>query len=313
MKLAARKFLILSLTSMRLMKFAVMLRSWSRSLFKERSLRLEDFTFFHDLEEVDMQRDSYASNRHSSQEPLLTAIVNLHRPDKYFETVIGDLKVQTAVSATEIILVVSNLTTAIRRVLETELASAARLVILDGAETSVYQAWNLALTEATMPFVTNVNDDDRRLPYSFEEQIFHIHERPHVDIHYGDFLLAQTPRERAEPHLIRHKVGVGDFTTDTLLFEMKNYVHAFPAWRRELHHELGPFRTDLTSAGDVDFWLRCLLSKKVFSRFPSEAPQNVYYWNPEGVSSSSGSKGAEEWGAILDNYGPNLIKRLANL
>ena len=84
-----------------------------------------------------------------------------------------------------------------------------------------------------------------------------------------------------------------------------NSPHNAPMWRKRLHSELGPFDTTLKSAGDHEFWLRCLQAGKVFYKI--NTPHVVYYLNPDGISTRPGTTGVSEGRNIQRRYGRKLL------
>lgn len=244
-------------------------------------------------------KSSMITSSRSIHGPELSALINLHRPELYWDDLLTDLESQTAAPKTELIFLLSDFNEELIEQVERRLTCYQHVQILNSSGLGVYGAWNLGLGHARSEFVTNVNDDDRRLANSFGEQIDFLSSSVDVDVAYTDFLVARSEWQRKYPSAISEKVTVGEVRLSRMLFEAENFPHAFPAWRLSLHDELGEFREDLTSSADVEFWLRCLYANKRFAHFDSPVPQNVYFWNEFGVSSASGSRGPTEWASIL--------------
>jgi hypothetical protein len=76
-------------------------------------------------------------------------------------------------------------------------------------------------------------------------------------------------------------------------------------WRAQLHGELGVFDTSFKSAGDYEFWLRCMRHGKRF--FKLNAPHISYFQNPAGISTSPDTKGFEEARRLMKKYARELI------
>jgi hypothetical protein len=68
---------------------------------------------------------------------------------------------------------------------------------------------------------------------------------------------------------------------------------------------VGKFDTRYRSAGDYEFWLRCLANGKTFRKI--NTPHVAYYHNPEGISTQSETRGTEEAQDILKRYSGKLI------
>jgi len=84
-----------------------------------------------------------------------------------------------------------------------------------------------------------------------------------------------------------------------------NSPHNAPMWRKSLHKEVGYFDTSFKSAGDYDFWMRCLLAGKTFYKLNDA--HVVYYQNPEGISTRPDTKGVQEGRRIFKTYARRLV------
>ncbi len=168
----------------------------------------------------------------------------------------------------------------------------------------IYEAWNIGVREARGELLTNVNLDDLRRRDSFEIQAATLQALPDVDVVYQDVHYA------LEPHLPFERVAALGFTsrvpqvTPAVMLSF-NPPHNAPMWRRRLHDELGPFDTRYRSAGDYEFWLRCVAAGKVFHRVAD--PHAVYYQNPEGISTRADSPGHRETREITARYAARLL------
>ena len=87
-----------------------------------------------------------------------------------------------------------------------------------------------------------------------------------------------------------------------------NSPHNAPMWRKSLHDELGLFDTGYRSAGDYEFWVRCLSNHKTFGKI--NAPHVVYYQNPEGISTRPDTQGLAEFYRILSLYSEKLTSSI---
>jgi hypothetical protein len=84
-----------------------------------------------------------------------------------------------------------------------------------------------------------------------------------------------------------------------------NSPHNAPMWRRRLHRDIGPFDTSYRSAGDYDFWLRCVQAGKIF--FKVNDPHVVYFVNPEGLSTQPDTRGIDEANRARKEHDHQLI------
>tara|TARA_R100000664_G_scaffold26904_1_gene37295 strand:- start:226 stop:474 length:249 start_codon:yes stop_codon:yes gene_type:complete len=75
-----------------------------------------------------------------------------------------------------------------------------------------------------------------------------------------------------------------------------------PLWKKDLHRKNGLFDSSYTSAGDLDFWLRCVKNGSEFKRLPEIL--GLYYYNPQGLSTSSSNsiKKSNEEKKVFEKY-----------
>jgi len=85
---------------------------------------------------------------------------------------------------------------------------------------------------------------------------------------------------------------------------LSNSPHNAPMWRRQLHSDVGMFDTSYRSAGDFDFWLRCVRAGKTF--FKINDPHVVYFVNPEGLSTRPDTRGIEEPDRARIEHSPRI-------
>ena len=173
----------------------------------------------------------------------------------------------------------------------------------------IYAAWNLAISQARGEFLTNANVDDLRRSDSLECQLEALRQRPDVDVVYQDFYYTMDPElsyaeVAAHGYLSRLPSAI-----DAEVLMSCNPPHHAPMWRRRLHDELGPFDTSLRSAGDYDFWVRCLAAGKRFVK--ADEPTAVYYQNPAGVSTRPDTRGHAESRLVLRRHGRRLLRSTA--
>lgn len=168
----------------------------------------------------------------------------------------------------------------------------------------IYDAWNLGVKAAQGEYLTNTNLDDLRRVDSFELQAAVLENLPFVDITYQDFYYTFDPRLPFD-EIARYGYESNlPIVTPHNMMEF-NSPHNAPMWRRRLHDELGYFNTHYRSAGDYDFWLRCLAAGKCFYKLND--PHVVYYQNPKGLSTRSDTRGVIEAKEILSDYGRALV------
>lgn len=168
----------------------------------------------------------------------------------------------------------------------------------------IYEAWNVAAKAAKGMYLTNTNMDDLRRHDSLMLQAGVLDNLKFVDVVYQDLFYTFDPRLPFDE--------IADFGLQTTLpvitpHNMLDYnsPHNAPMWRKSLHDELGYFETRYRSAGDYDFWMRCLAAGKRFYKIND--PHVVYYQNPKGLSTRPDTRGLAESCEILKSYGRKLV------
>lgn len=298
-----KRLIVYSLAKLKLIDIAVYLQTTKRKLKTKLGFAHVNFPFEITPPEMAVLKSSHFKFSFlDSSNTILTAIVNLHRPDEFAETVLADINSQSAIDQTEVIVVLSKSNDELTSSIRASLSSVKNLKIFTAENKTVYGAWNKAIVNSNSPIITNVNDDDRRLSHSFAEQIDFMLQNPGIDVGFTDFLVMFDHAEFVPGSLELPRATVGSFSLESTLLEGANPVHAFPVWRRGNHASAGLFDASMKSSGDIDFWVRCSLSGLTIEKFKSPAPQNIYYWNQQGVSSSPNSPGTEEWGIIMKRY-----------
>ncbi len=167
----------------------------------------------------------------------------------------------------------------------------------------VYDAWNVGVQMARGRYLTNTNVDDLRRRDSFAIQANALDRYPWADVTYQDVLYnfdASLSFDEVDEFKFRSELPI--VTPNNLL--TFNSPHNAPMWRKSLHQELGLFDTSFKSAGDWEFWLRCLSKGKKFHK--TNTAHVVYFQNPEGLSTRPDTKGVEEGREVLKRYARKL-------
>lgn len=168
----------------------------------------------------------------------------------------------------------------------------------------IYDAWNVAAKAARGAYLTNANMDDMRRHDSFALQAATLENLPFVDIVYQDLWYTFDPRlsfEEITAFGLQTRLPV--ITAHNML--RFNSPHNAPMWRKRLHDELGYFDTHYHSAGDYEFWMRCLAAGKKFYKIND--PHVVYYQNPKGLSTRPGGRGLAEAMQVNKSYCRKLM------
>ena len=185
----------------------------------------------------------------------------------------------------------------------------------------IYNAWNACLEVARGRYITNANVDDIRVPWAMESLAQALDEDQKTDVVYGRYIVMNEYIEgMADLCQNQSDSGIdGNFATlnyrikqfpplnalgalsqvkdwkvfPSLPFSFQtqtriNSPHCAPMWRANLHHSIGMFDTNYQSAGDYEFWLRCLANGKRFKSVPDFL--TFYYANPDGMSTKAGNQ-----------------------
>jgi glycosyltransferase involved in cell wall biosynthesis len=169
----------------------------------------------------------------------------------------------------------------------------------------IYDAWNVAAKAARGQYLTNTNMDDLRRHDSFMVQAAMLDKLSFVDVVYQDLYYTFDPRlsfEEIVPFGLRTTLPV--ITPHNMI--KFNSPHNAPMWRKRLHEDLGYFDTHYKSAGDYEFWMRCLAAGKKFYKIND--PHVVYYQNPKGLSTRPDTRGVAESMEIHKIYCRKLIQ-----
>ena len=242
---------------------------------------------------------------HHSGDYVVSAIASLYKGRRYLEAFLENITSQTFFDRSELIIIDAN-----SREDETILISAYQkkypniVYLRMNYRIGIYDAWNEGVRLARGRYLTNVNLDDLRRSDSFEIQAAALDEHRFADVVYQDFFYS------FDPTLSFEEVAEFDFKSNLPIVTANNQLcfnspHNAPMWRAQLHEELGLFDTSFKSAGDHEYWLRCIEHGKCF--FKLNDPHVVYFQNPEGISTSPDSKGAEEGRRLISKYARRLI------
>ena len=168
----------------------------------------------------------------------------------------------------------------------------------------IYEAWNVGVNLSQGEYLTNTNLDDLRRRDSLEIQAGALEALPFVDVVYQDFYYSFDPKLDWEGvAAFGYKSDLPVVTRHNML--LSNAPHNAPMWRKALHKELGGFDANFKSAGDYEFWLRCLSAGKTF--YKVNEPHVVYYQNPNGLSTRPDTRGVIEAKEIGKKYTAKLM------
>jgi glycosyltransferase involved in cell wall biosynthesis len=258
--------------------------------------------------QVSRMEPVFHSRFHIKREPMLlvTAIASLYRGGKFIEQFMDNITSQSCFrDYCELVIIDADSPENESKVIERFCEQHKNIVYRRmNHRIGIYDAWNVGVKIARGEYLTNVNLDDLRRHDSLELQAAALDNLPFVDVVYQDFLYTFDLRLSVE-EIARfgYKSRLPVIASQNMM--EFNSPHNAPMWRKKLHEELGYFDESYKSAGDYEFWMRCLAAKKVFYKLND--PHVVYYQNPEGLSTRPGTRGVEEAKRILKTYGRHLV------
>jgi glycosyltransferase involved in cell wall biosynthesis len=236
---------------------------------------------------------------------LVSAIASLYRGEKYIERFLDNITSQSLDKSFELIIVDAASPENEQAVIERYMQSFPniRYKRMD-YRIGIYDAWNVGVELSRGKYLTNTNLDDLRRRDSLEIQAATLESLPFVDVVYQDFLYTlDSELNFEEVERLGFKSHLPIVTPANIL--RYNSPHNAPMWRRKLHDEVGFFDVSLKSAGDYEFWMRCLTKGKIFYKI--NIPHVVYFQNPDGISTRPNTRGIEEGHRVMRQYARSLI------
>jgi hypothetical protein len=171
---------------------------------------------------------------------------------------------------------------------------------------TIYEVWNSLISKCSYDLISNANLDEIKHANFLIDFISFAELNKNVDIFYSDYAYTS----KYNPNLFK-EIHLGNTNATNLphcnfvSLNHFNSPHCAPVWRKSLHDQVGFFDTSLISAADWEFWIRCSSAGKKFLKFNEIL--TAYYFNPNGVSTST-SKGVMEQWPVRKFYIDELIK-----
>jgi glycosyltransferase involved in cell wall biosynthesis len=240
-----------------------------------------------------------------NSEILVSAIASLYRSGDFIEQFLENITSQSIFESCELIIIDADSP-------EHEFSTISRYmerfpnIVYHRASTriGIYEAWNLGVEMALGRYITNTNLDDLRRSDSFERQAEILEKFPFIDVVYQDFYYSFDGRASfAKTAAVGVQSKLPIVTPYNLM--RSNSPHNAPMWRRAVHDDVGLFDASYRSAGDYDFWLRCIHAGKAFYKIND--PHVVYFVNPEGLSTRPNTRGIEEANRATREHARQII------
>ena len=254
------------------------------------------------------RRTAAAVPRSPSGSPKVSMIASLYRGRRFVESFLHNITTQTLFDQSELIIVDAASPEGEHEVIADYQKNHPNIVYERiNYRIGIYDAWNRGVQMSRGAYLTNTNFDDLRREDSIALQADLLDRRTDVDVAYQDFFYS------FDPDLDFEEVAAFGFQSELPIITPHNLLafnspHNAPMWRRSLHDDLGLFDTSYRSAGDYEFWLRCIANGKRFGKI--NTPHVVYFHNPEGISTSQDTRGLEESYRILSRYSEELTSTI---
>ena len=222
----------------------------------------------------------------------VSAIASMYKGGKYLETFLENIVSQSIFDQSELIIVDACSPEGEEELISRYMKIYSNIVYKRfDYRIGIYDAWNYAAQIARGEYLTNTNLDDLRRQDSFEIQAAALDRHAFADVVYQDVYYSLDFRFDFE------SVSRCGFKSNLPIATVNNMLefnspHNAPMWRKRLHEEIGYFDPSYRSAGDYEFWLRCLKGRKTFLK--TNTPHVVYYQNPDGISTASDTPGVQE-------------------
>jgi GT2 family glycosyltransferase len=258
------------------------------------------------LEEIYDLVCSYTSESHFNsfepQDPEISIITSVYEGSEFIDKFLNEITQQTIFSRCELILVDCNKTedSYEKKVIDKYMEKYSNIIYhYQQVDPGVYGAWNIAINISSAKYITNANLDDCRSYDNLELCLKEITTSPEIDLVYPAFLITGQPDETFYTTKSRQLFETHEYDPK-LMF--KCLPGCMPLWKKELHSRHGYFDEKYSSAGDLEFWLRCVKSGSSFKRVSQVL--GLYYFNPKGLSTSSENhqKKTLEEQEILNRY-----------
>ena len=242
--------------------------------------------------------------RAQSTRPKVSMIASLYRGGRFIEPFLRNITSQTLFDQSELIIVDAASPEGESEVIAAYQKLHSNIVYERiNYRIGIYDAWNRGVELARGDYLTNTNLDDLRREDSIAIQADMLDQQGELDVVYQDFFYSFDPDlDFAAVAAIGFKSELPIVTPYNLL--VFNSPHNAPMWRRRLHDEVGLFNTTYRSAGDHEFWVRCMAAGKRFGKI--NTPHVVYYQNPRGISTRPDTRGLQESKRILSDYSDRL-------
>ena len=275
----------------------------------DRSISRDDWTAIAaalDVKAIEHQPDTPAEGFIHSGIYDITAIASLYKGGRFIESFLRNITQQSWFHRSELIIIDADSPDGEADVILKYQQKYPNIVYVRTQDKiGIYEAWNMAVGMARGTYLTNTNVDDLRRADSFEIQAKALANNSSIDVVYQDFYYSfddtLTFDQVAKVGIKSELPGISPHN----LFAF-NSPHNAPMWRKALHDRMGLFDATMISAGDHEFWLRCICNRVRFMK--TEPAHVVYFQNPNGISTRPDTAAILEAKIIKQRYAPLLEK-----
>ncbi|MCC3437710.1 glycosyltransferase [Microcoleus sp. PH2017_05_CCC_O_A] len=244
----------------------------------------------------------------SIQQPIhhyqVSAIVSTYNSEKFIKDCLQDLIDQTLYKKGLLeIIVIDSASEQNEQEIVREFQKTYPNIVYDrtSERESLYASWNKAIKMSRGAYLTSANTDDTHRPDALEVMANYLDRHSQTSLVYADQLITTTANDTWATTKANQHWNWPSFDYSEL--ERRCILGPQPMWRKSLHEKYGYFRSELTSAGDYEFWLRIGKTENIV-RLPEIL--GLYYDNKQGLEHASPTS-QQETHRILEEYG--IIQR----
>ncbi|HVX01168.1 MAG TPA: glycosyltransferase [Candidatus Babeliaceae bacterium] len=219
-----------------------------------------------------------------SEKPLVSCIVSVYNGDQFIEDFFEDILEITIFERCEFLICLPDNSPGHEHDIITKYASKYPNIkyIRLRKDPGLYAIWNLLIKLAQADFITNMNIDDRRNPYSLEREVKALQDHPEWELVYASHLVTNSPNDTFKDSVATKLVNAVPFDASLMGSCLPGPQ---PLWRKSLHDKYGYFDEKLYSAADWELWNRAVSLGALFGHI--EGISGIYYENPQGISTDS--------------------------
>ncbi|WPT11397.1 hypothetical protein PSENEW3n2_00000835 [Picochlorum sp. SENEW3] len=189
-------------------------------------------------------------------------------------------------------------------------------VLILSRDPGLYSCWNILIqTYASGRYLTNVNMDDSRDPFSWETKIKFLNMHSQISVVSSAVAVVGSLCSWEEYHaqpLQERTIWFGylsDQNIDTNSFfqndgQPHNFPHNSPMWRKSIHRQCGYFDPEVSPYSDYHLWIKCCSLGVRFAVLPSTL--EIYYRNHASYGRTTRVDPDQDAKALYIQYGGEM-------